>query len=66
VDFKPQLVRRNKEGHFILIKRAIHQEGITSHDKERAHKGGMRIGKTPKKLDSICCPQCREIYSDTL
>jgi hypothetical protein len=26
------------------------------YDKARAHKGGMRIGKTPKKLDSICCP----------
>jgi hypothetical protein len=24
--------------------------------KARAHKGGMRIGKTPKKLASICCP----------
>jgi hypothetical protein len=24
--------------------------------KMRAHKGGVRIGKTPKKLDSICCP----------
>jgi hypothetical protein len=24
--------------------------------KARAHKGDMRIGKTPKKLASICCP----------
>jgi hypothetical protein len=24
VDFKPKLVRRDKEGHFILTKRAIH------------------------------------------
>jgi hypothetical protein len=24
--------------------------------KERAHKEGVRIGKTPKKLASICCP----------
>jgi hypothetical protein len=24
------------------------------------------IGKTPKKLDSICCPQCRETKADTL
>jgi hypothetical protein len=24
--------------------------------KARAHKGGTRIGKTPKKLASICCP----------
>jgi hypothetical protein len=37
-----------------------------SHDKARAHKQGMRIGKTPKKLDSICCPQCRETKADTL
>jgi hypothetical protein len=39
---------------------------LWSHDKASAHKGGMRIGKTPKKLDSICCPQCREIKADTL
>jgi hypothetical protein len=32
----------------------------------RAHKGGIRIGKTPKKLNSICCPQCRETNADTL
>jgi hypothetical protein len=34
--------------------------------KARAHKGGMRIGKTPKKLASICCPQRRETKADTL
>jgi hypothetical protein len=26
----------------------------------------MKIGKTPEKLDSICCPQCRETKADTL
>jgi hypothetical protein len=26
----------------------------------------MRIGKTPKKLDNICCPQCRETKADTV
>jgi hypothetical protein len=26
----------------------------------------VRIGKTPKKLDSICCPQRRETKADTL
>jgi hypothetical protein len=26
----------------------------------------MRIGKTPKKLDSICCPQSRETKADIL
>jgi hypothetical protein len=26
----------------------------------------MRIGKTPKKLDSFCCPQCRETKADNL
>jgi hypothetical protein len=35
-------------------------------DKVRAHKGDMRVGKTPKKLDSICCPQCRQTKADTL
>jgi hypothetical protein len=34
--------------------------------KARAHKGDMRTGKTPKKLDSICCPQHRETKADTL
>jgi hypothetical protein len=34
--------------------------------KPRAHKGGVRIGKTPKKLVSICCLQCRETKADTL
>jgi hypothetical protein len=29
VDFKPKLVRRDKEGHFIFIKRTINQEKIT-------------------------------------
>jgi hypothetical protein len=28
-DFKPKLVRRDKEGHFILIKGIIHQEDST-------------------------------------
>jgi hypothetical protein len=26
----------------------------------------MKTGKTPKKLDSICCPQCRETKADSL
>jgi hypothetical protein len=34
--------------------------------KARAPKGGVRIGKTPKKLASICCPQRRETKADTL
>jgi hypothetical protein len=45
-----------------------HYKGIRiwSHEKARAHKGGMRIGKTPKKQDSICCPQHRETNAETL
>jgi hypothetical protein len=39
---------------------------LWSHDKARGHNGGMRICKTPKKLDSICCPQCRETNADIL
>jgi hypothetical protein len=34
--------------------------------KARAHKGGVRIGKTPKKLASIYCSQCRETKAETL
>jgi hypothetical protein len=26
----------------------------------------MRLSKTPKKLDNICCPQLRETKADTL
>ena len=29
VNFKTKLVRRDKEGHFILLKGIIHQQGIT-------------------------------------
>jgi hypothetical protein len=29
VDIKPKLVKRDKEGHFILIKGTMHQEEIT-------------------------------------
>jgi exonuclease III len=29
VDFKPTLIKQDKEGHLILIKRAIHQKEIT-------------------------------------
>ena len=29
VDFKPKLVKRDKEGHFILFKGSINQEDIT-------------------------------------
>jgi hypothetical protein len=36
------------------------------HDKARAHKEGRRIGKTPKKLNNICCPQRRETKANTL
>jgi hypothetical protein len=39
---------------------------VKRHEKARAHKGGVRIGKTPEKLASICCPQCRETKADTL
>jgi exonuclease III len=30
VDFKPKLVRRDKEGHFLLIKAAVHQGEIAT------------------------------------
>ena len=29
MDFKPKLVRRDKEGHFILLKGSINQQDIT-------------------------------------
>jgi hypothetical protein len=40
--------------------------GLWSHDKVWAHKGGMRIGKKPKKHDSIWCPQCKRTNAETL
>jgi hypothetical protein len=40
--------------------------GLWSHDKVTAHKGGMSIGKKPKKYDSIRCPQCKGTNAETL
>jgi hypothetical protein len=37
----------------LLMTRGLDYEHMI---KARAHKGGVRIGKTPKKLHSICCP----------
>jgi hypothetical protein len=36
----------------------LHERGLDYEHmiKARAHKGGVRVGKTPKKLASICCP----------
>jgi hypothetical protein len=34
--------------------------------KARAHKGGMRIGKKPKKHDSVWCPHCKGTNTETL
>jgi hypothetical protein len=45
------------------------QQGELNFDhkiKARAHKGGVRISKTPKKLASICCPQRGQTKADTL
>jgi hypothetical protein len=44
------LKRRNSDGQ------KTHEKMLTHMIKSRAHKGGERIGKTPKKLASICCP----------
>jgi hypothetical protein len=40
--------------------------GLWSHDKVRAHTGGMGIGKKPKKHDSIWCPHCIGTNAETL
>jgi hypothetical protein len=40
--------------------------GLWTHDKVRAHKGGMRIGETPTKHDSIWCAQCKGTNAETL
>jgi hypothetical protein len=40
--------------------------GLWSHDKARAHKGGMKLGKKPKKHDSIWCPQCKGTNAESL
>jgi hypothetical protein len=41
-------------------------DGLGSHDKVRAHKGNMGIGKKPKKHDSIWGPHCRGSNTETL
>jgi hypothetical protein len=68
------LISGKTNAHFFLfffsgsiLKKSYWKEiGLWSHHKVRAHKGGMRISKTPKKLDSICCPQHKETKADTL
>jgi hypothetical protein len=40
----------------VYKRRTMDQESASHMIKARAHKGGVRIGKTPKKLASICCP----------
>jgi hypothetical protein len=53
---------------FTLLRKKNTTRGLNFDHKIKAsaHKGDMRIGKTPKKLASICCPQCRETKADTL
>jgi hypothetical protein len=51
----------------LLIKDIYSKEiGRWSHDKVRAHKGGMRIHKKPKKHDSILCPHCKRTNAENL
>jgi hypothetical protein len=50
----------------VVGKKSEFKRGFDHMIKARAHKGGVRIGKMPKKLDSICCPQHRETKADTL
>jgi hypothetical protein len=40
-------------GHLAFLNKKLNQNHMI---KALAHKGGVRIGKTPKKLASICCP----------
>jgi hypothetical protein len=40
----------------IMVVTVLFQMDFEHMIKARAHKGGVRIGKTPKKLASICCP----------
>jgi hypothetical protein len=53
---------------YVIRSRANTTRGLNFDHKIKvtAHKGDMRIGKTPKKLASICCPQRRETKADTL
>jgi hypothetical protein len=45
--------KKEKKGRKRLKARGLDYEHMI---KARAHKGGVRIGKTPKKLANICCP----------
>jgi hypothetical protein len=42
------------------------ETGLWSLNKARARKGGMRIGKKPKKLDNIRHLQCKGTNEETL
>jgi hypothetical protein len=59
VDFKPKLVRRDKEVHFILTKRAIHQEEVTIITLYAPHVSAQNFIKhTLMDLKSIRTQQC--------
>jgi hypothetical protein len=51
---KINYAKESNEAHKNNLKEEILQ--VINVIKARAHKGGVRIGKTPKKLASICCP----------
>jgi hypothetical protein len=60
---------RDSESHNIWDGRLGRRQlvkNLVFQDKSECTQGGMRIGKTPKKLDSICCPQHRETKADNL
>jgi hypothetical protein len=52
LNFTDQNLKKGKEFERIVTMGLDFQHMI----KARAHRGGVRIGKTPKKLASICCP----------
>ncbi|KAG3280092.1 hypothetical protein H1C71_007099, partial [Ictidomys tridecemlineatus] len=47
IDFKPKLIKRDKEGHYILLKGTIHQKDITIINIYAPNNGAAMFIKQP-------------------
>ena len=57
MDFKPTMIKRDKEGHYIIIKGSMHQEGLTILNLYAPNTGGPKyikqvINDLQRDLDS--------------
>ena len=52
IDFKPKSIKRDKEGHYILLKGAIHQQDITIINISASNNGAAMYKQTLQVQES--------------